>query len=208
LQTFAAVARSIDLVCAGVIKEGTAALEQTYSAATSGRKTNAVIALPALTASNPATATSGFALQTLQTNSGTAAATNTGYLRFTGINILNTSTNPLYYEVVIIRPAISYAAGNFTGANGGTCGTNSQYSISTFTGAGTAGAISDSAVAGQYVIDTGYVASSQGNVRSASQSVQLANLNFVSGTDILVVRGYGIGGTANIYLSLTFDEYY
>ena len=183
----APVPDQLNMICAGVMREGSAILEPCYQG----------------TANTRLVSDNGQSLLQGNSNSRTVIVVGlrTGYsganLRFIGVEALVTGNKSIYYEVAVVR---GYTGGAFTCAD---CGSISQYSTTVVT-APTAPAVTGS----DFVIASGFCGASNGNTITASAAAATAGVITVSDGDLFVVRSYGLTGTTTAQFVLQFEEYY
>ena len=184
ISSSVAQAASMDFICAGVLKEGGSEREQSYQA----------------TANTRSVAAAG---QSLQNNISETVLTvglrsgfEGGYLVLEGVNAFNTSNQSFYFEVALVR---GYTGGGFAFNN---CGTASQFST-TVISAPTAPAVAGS----NYVLASGFVGSSAGNQIQVNNTTSLGML-VATGTDLFVVRAYGLAAAATAHFVINFQEFY
>jgi hypothetical protein len=184
LRSFVAQNASLDFICAGVIKEGSSGSEQSYQA----------------TANTRSVAAAGQSLQNAVSETvlvvGLRSGYEAAYLTLDSVTAFNTSNQGVYFEVALFR---GYAGGGFGFSN---CGTASQFST-TVISAPTAPAVAGSG----YLLTSGFVGGSSGQSIQISSSTANGVL-VATGTDLFVVRAYGLAGVATSHFVLNFQEYY
>jgi len=191
---------SMDLISAAVIREGSSLLEPFYQGTANSRN-----ALPGPTQAvgNGIAASNTILAISLRSQFSQA------FVYITGFEILNTTAAPVYYEVVLFRGTIpSYVPADFVAPNGDTCGTATKYSTKVYSGVGTAGEIPSASASGQFVLTSGYLASSAFKSDSIGSDRVSPGLLVMTGTDVVAIRAYGPTGAAAVYAAISFEEYY
>lgn len=185
LRSFVAQNASMDFICAGVIKEGASGTEQSYPVSVNTRSV----------------AATGQALQNAVSETvlavGLQTAYSGGYLVLDSVTAFNTANQAFYYEVSLFR---GYAGGGFAFTN---CGTASQVST-TVISAPTAPAVAGTG----YILASGFVGAAAGNQITGVIANANAGLLVATGTDLFVVRAYGLSAVGSAHFVMNFQEVY
>ena len=133
------------------------------------------------------------------------------YSLFSDINVTNTSSQQIYWEAVIVR-GLPQASALFAWTSQDYA---TEFSLSVVTNNNLVAALNVATVFGVIIrLDSGILFSSGGQRTSSSsanvkEALQVISSTAVTGSsDILLIRGRGMGGAGTGHISLGYDEYY